>query len=190
MTTLDCCGVKSSVAATSDQTSGSSVTALRPAVSWKVGFLRRRAMPVPQKSGASNQGRSWNPRQGAYGTCPGRRPFRGAATKALLPYRELAGFPRSSVLTLARHFRLSPARKAGPTPWIIRGPKAVALLVDGPPLLPPMEFSLVVGPAVPMLAPVIRNPECKERRAAWTAFRLNKSTERVMRISKKHIAGS
>ncbi len=43
------------------------------------------SMGVPKKR-ASNQGRSGNPRQGAWETYLGRRPFRGAAIKALFSH--------------------------------------------------------------------------------------------------------
>ena len=89
----------------------------------KLGFLRPRPMAVSQKKRASNQGRSGSPRQGALKTYPGRRPFRGAAFKALLFNSKLGSFPESSVLTHTRQSMLSPARKPGPAsqsytvPW-------------------------------------------------------------------------
>src|SRR5665213_3827696 len=51
---------------------------------WSGSFLGGSSLAAHElapKKRASNQGRSANPRQGAYRTCPGRRPFRGAGTR-------------------------------------------------------------------------------------------------------------
>lgn len=64
--------------------------------------MANRAIDRTPNKRAPNQGRSGNPRQGAYRTCPGRRPFWGRGNKALLLYLGLGGFSRKQRLDATR----------------------------------------------------------------------------------------
>lgn len=46
---------------------------------------------APKRTGAPNQGRSLNPREGAYRTALGRRPLRGAAASTVSVHQEPCG---------------------------------------------------------------------------------------------------